>query len=64
VISKGLTVLCDCELDWQDSEHVVQGLNWGGSESATDFAHSNVLGNLKDADYGFWCTVGPHGETV
>jgi len=35
-----------------------------GAKGAADFAYSNILGNLEDADEGFWCAVRPHRETV
>jgi len=57
-------ILRNCKLDGGDGKHVMKGFNRHGAKSAADFLYSDILGDLENADEGFWGTVGPYREAI
>jgi len=49
-VGESLAVFGDSEFYGGDGKHVVQRFNRGRVKSAADFAYSDVLGYLEDAD--------------
>lgn len=50
---KGSTVFHNGVFNRRNREHVVKGLDRGGTKSAADASNSNILGHLEDVDMGF-----------